>query len=403
MDKKPFETGFQLGGRTDLTQADTTQKDTVQADTPQKDLTQADELLESYGSQVQELKLLSQKLVLPQAVSTAVENEARTMVNTPATGAVGGATIAVSKKARPPRVPVQRPLRYVSVAAATVFALLGVAVVGGALTNQTQHTGDSGAGIAASSVSQNVNSFMLTAYAKGSELTSNTHLAIPGFGTNLSYSEGENNTIKIDATFDFSAEGQNIKTLTYELEGSDGGEGYPARVGEVRYWFDNIEIPQSGQGTPQWQSSAMFTVDYNAQARAANGIQRNLSMILAQTPQLKAAFDELKALSYQEVPNATYYEALAKVEEEVRKLYAQELQKITIKMTATFEDGTQATSRYRISPTQDAAEVYTAYQQKFNELMLAQEQNPSDTSYSAQIEKLMTQGAPQIFVIELVE
>lgn len=398
MDKKPFETGFQLDGRTDLTQADTPQKDITQ-----KDTTQADELMESYGSQVQELKFLSQKLVLPQAVSTAVENEARTMANTSATGAVGGATNAASKKARLPRAPVQRPLRYVSVAAATVFALLGVTVVGGALTNQTQHAGGSGAGIAASSVSQNVNSFMLTAYARGSELTSNTHLAIPGFGTDLSYSEGENNTIKIDATFDFSAEGQNIKTLTYELEGSDGREGYPARAGEVRYWFDNIEIPQSGQGTPQWQSSAMFTVDYNAQARAANGIQRNLSMILAQTPQLKAALDELKALSYQEVPNATYYEAVAKVQEEVRKLYAQELQKITIKMTATFEDGTQATSRYRISPTQDAAEVYTAYQQKFTELMLAQEQNPSDTSYSAQIEKLMTQEAPQIFVIELVE
>ena len=55
----------------------------------------------------------------------------------------------------------------------------------------------------------------------------------------------------------------------------------------------------------------------------------------------------------------------------VAELFAEELAKTTLAMTATFDDGSKQTKRYSFSPREDYAQTYDDYLTEEDEALLA--------------------------------
>ena len=241
------------------------------------------------------------------------------------------------------------------------------------------------------------NWFALTAYAEGTEEAEGERLALgETFGGNISWSGGVDpatdgdDLLMVSTSLNLSCTGNNVDTLTYQLEGDN------VQTGADAYSTPGIWIFQSdreGSGPV-----ASFTVDYEWQD--TQSLQALLTgrlayyAVYANIPvpdDLVPTLLELQEIAETQIERSedaadsdgsfelveTEEESLREMElrhrasVRVAELFAEELAKTTLAMTATFDDGSKQTKRYSFSPREDYAQTYDDYLTEEDEALLA--------------------------------
>lgn len=235
------------------------------------------------------------------------------------------------------------------------------------------------------------NWFALTAYAEGTEGAEGERLALgETFGGNISWSGGVDpatdgdDLLMVSTSLNLSCTGNNVDTLTYQLEGDN------VQTGADAYSTPGIWIFQSdreGSGPV-----ASFTVDYEWQD--TQSLQALLTgrlayyAVYANIPvpdDLVLTLLELQEIAETQMERSEGSETIIETDEEqqreaelmrqvgvrVAELFAEELAKTTLAMTATFDDGSEQTKRYSFSPREDYAQTYDDYLTEEDEALLA--------------------------------
>lgn len=235
------------------------------------------------------------------------------------------------------------------------------------------------------------NWFALTAYAEGTEEAEGERLALgETFGGNISWSGGVDpatdgdDLLMVSTSLNLSCTGNNVDTLTYQLEGDN------VQTGADAYSTPGIWIFQSdreGSGPV-----ASFTVDYEWQD--TQSLQALLTgrlayyAVYANIPvpdDLVPIFLELQEIGEAQMERSEGSETIIETDEEqqreaelmrqvgvrVAEFFADELAKTTLVMTATFNDGSEQTKRYSFSPREDYAQTYDDYLTEEDEALLA--------------------------------
>ena len=221
------------------------------------------------------------------------------------------------------------------------------------------------------------NWFALTAYAEGDEEGDGARLALgETFGGRISWSGGVdpatngNDLLMAHTELNLSCTGDNVDTLTYRLEGDNVGTSTDA------YFRPGIWIFQSnyeGSGPV-----ASFTVDYDSQD--TQSLQALLTgrgayyAVYANVPvpdDLVPVFLELQEVGDTEEESPRRIELMHQVEVRAAELFAEELAKTTLVMTATFNDSTEQTKRYSFSPRENFVQIYDDYLTEDDEATLA--------------------------------
>ncbi|OUO58869.1 hypothetical protein [Olsenella sp. An270] len=211
------------------------------------------------------------------------------------------------------------------------------------------------------------NWFALTAYAEGTEEPDGSRLALgETFGGRISWAGGVDpesdgdDLLMVHTELNLSCTGDNVDTLTYQLEGDSVGTSVDV------YFKPGIWIFQSdyeGSGPV-----ANFTVDYDSQD--TQSLQALLTgrlayyAIYANIPvpdDLVPVFLELQETEGTEEESSRLLELMNQVEVRAAELFAEELAKTTLVMTATFNDGSEQTKRYSFSPREDYTQIYANY------------------------------------------
>lgn len=235
------------------------------------------------------------------------------------------------------------------------------------------------------------NWFALTAYAEGAEEPDGSRLALgEKFGGRISWSGGVDpatsvsELLMVSTEFNLACTGDNVDTLTYRLEGDN------ILTGADIYTCPGLWMFQSdaeGVGTVEG-----FTVEYGDQDTTGlpSGVSENAThyAIHANVPFEKG--DEIweliaKLLNVDPetgehvTPEVTGYYEGARYRNELMnqvalyaaELFAEELAKATLVMTATFNDGSEQTKRYSFSPREDYTKIYADYLEEDWEAYLA--------------------------------
>lgn len=258
------------------------------------------------------------------------------------------------------------------------------------------------------------NWFALTAYAEGTEEPDGSRLALgEKFGGHIGWAGGVdpatngNDLIMASTELNLSCTGDNVDTLTYQLEGDSVGPSVDV------YSKPGIWIFQSnyeGRGPV-----ASFTVDYDSQD--TQSLQALLTgraayyAVYANIPvpdDLVPVFLEMQEIAETVDERSEGGETLIETDEEQRRnaelrnqasvrvaeLFAEELAKTTLVMTATFNDGSEQTKRYSFSPREDYTQIYASYLEEDWEACLA-----GDDARRTEL----TQNPPSLYLITEVE
>ena len=240
------------------------------------------------------------------------------------------------------------------------------------------------------------NWFALTAYAEGTEGPNGSRLALgETFGGHISWAGGVDpesdgdDLLMVHTELNLSCTGNNVDTLTYQLEGDSVGTSADV------YFKPGIWIFQSdheGSGPV-----AHFTVDYDSQD--TQSLQALLTgrlayyAIYANIPvpdDLVPVFLELQETEGTEEDSSRLLELMNQVEVRAAELFAEELAKTTLVMTATFNDGSEQTKRYSFSPREDYTQIYADYLKEDWEAYLA-----GDDACRTEL----TQNPPSLYLI----
>lgn len=255
------------------------------------------------------------------------------------------------------------------------------------------------------------NWFALTAYAEGTEGAEGERLALgETFGGNISWSGGVDpatdgdDLLMVSTSLNLSCTGNNVDTLTYQLEGDN------VQTGADAYSTPGIWIFQSdreGSGPV-----ASFTVDYDSQD--TQSLQALLTgrlayyAVYANIPvpdDLVPIFLELQEIGEAQMERSEGSETIIETDEEeqqreaelmrqvgvrVAEFFAEELAKTTLVMTATFNDGSEQTKRYSFSPREDYTQIYADYLEEDWEACLA-----GDDARRTEL----TQNPPSLYLI----
>ena len=258
------------------------------------------------------------------------------------------------------------------------------------------------------------NWFALTAYAEGTEGPDGSRLALgERFGGHIGWAGGVdpatngNDLIMASTELNLSCTGDNVDTLTYRLEGDNVGTDVDT------YFKPGIWIFQS-----YYEDSgpvASFTVDYDSQD--TQSLQAFLTgraayyAVYANIPvpnDLVPVFLELQEIGEAQMERSEGSETIIETDEEqqretelrnqvsvrVAELFAEELAKTTLVMTATFNDGSEQTKRYSFSPREDYTQIYAGYLEEDWEAYLAGDD-------ARRIE--LTQNPPSLYLITEAE
>lgn len=236
------------------------------------------------------------------------------------------------------------------------------------------------------------NWFALTAYAEGTEEAEGERLALgETFGGNISWSGGvdpesdRDDLLMVHTELNLSCTGDNVDTLTYRLERDDVGTNTDV-YSKPGIWIFQSDYEGSGP-------VASFTVDYDSQD--TQSLQALLTgrlayyAVYANIPvpdDLVPIFLELQEIGEAQMERSEGSETIIETDEEeeqreaelmrrvgvrVAELFAEELAKTTLVMTATFNDGSKQTKRYSFSPREDYAQTYDDYLTEEDEALLA--------------------------------
>lgn len=254
------------------------------------------------------------------------------------------------------------------------------------------------------------NWFALTAYAEGTEEAEGERLALgETFGGSISWSGGVDpatdgdDLLMVSTSLNLSCTGNNVDTLTYQLEGDN------VQTGADAYSTPGIWIFQSdyeGSGPV-----ASFTVDYDSQD--TQSLQALLTgrlayyAVYANIPvpdDLVPIFLELQEIGEAQMERSEGSETIIETDEEqqreaelmrqvgvrVAEFFADELAKTTLVMMATFNDGSEQTKRYSFSPREDYTQIYADYLEEDWEACLA-----GDDARRTEL----TQNPPSLYLI----
>ena len=225
------------------------------------------------------------------------------------------------------------------------------------------------------------NWFALTAYAEGTEEADGSRLALGDkFGGHINWGGGVNpatstsELLLISTVLNLACTGKNVDTLTYRLEGDNvlTGDDINTRPG---LWLFQSDAETAGV-------VESFTVGYDDQAITsptdeASGGSTHYD-VYANVPfekgdELWELLAELQSVDPETGEHATrevtgYYEGTHHQKEltnqvalHAAELFAEELAKATLVMTATFNNGSEQTKRYSFAPREDYTQIYADY------------------------------------------
>lgn len=271
------------------------------------------------------------------------------------------------------------------------------------------------------------NWFALTAYAEGTEGGDGSRLALgETFGGHISWGgdvdpEGAgDDLLMIFTELNLTCTGDNVDTLTYRLEGDNVLTARDSVSEDNALTQPGIWIQWATTYRPGEQSSGpveSFTVDYENQhpnglldflagTNASYSVYANVTV----PDDLVPVFLEIQAINETQTErskdnvNPDGSITTVETEEEIHRqmeldhqvsmraaeLFAEELAKAALVMTATFNDGTRQTKRYSFSPCEDFAQVYDDYLTEDDEAYLA-----GDNSRRQEL----TQNPPSLYLI----
>ena len=237
------------------------------------------------------------------------------------------------------------------------------------------------------------NWFALTAYAEGTEGPDGSRLALgETFGGRISWAGGVDpesdgdDLLMVHTELNLSCTGDNVDTLTYQLEGDSVGASVDV------YFKPGIWIFQSdyeGSGPV-----ASFTVDYDSQD--TQSLQALLTgraayyAVYANIPVPDDLVPVFLELQETEEGSSRLLELMNQVGVRAAELFAEELSRTTLVMTATFNDGSEQTKRYSFSPREDYTQIYADYLKEDWEACLA-----GDEARRTEL----TQNPPSLYLI----
>ncbi len=254
------------------------------------------------------------------------------------------------------------------------------------------------------------NWFALTAYAEGTRTPDGSRLALgEKFGGYINWSGGvdpatsASELLMVSTEFNLACTGDNVDTLTYRLEGDNilAGADIYTRPG---LWM--FQSDAEGTGTVEG-----FTIEYGSQDTMGllDGISGNATYyaIYANVPfekgseiwELIAKLLNVDPETGEHVtPEVTgYYEGTRyrneltnQVALYAAELFAAELAKATLVMTATFDDGSEQTKRYSFAPREGYTQIYADYLEEGWEAYLA-----GDDARRTEL----TQNPPSLYLI----
>lgn len=268
------------------------------------------------------------------------------------------------------------------------------------------------------------NWFALTAYAAGTEEPDGSRLALgETFGGRIGWAGGVdpttngNDLIMASTELNLSCTGDNVDTLTYQLEGDNVLTADGATEDEI-YFSSGIWIQWATTYRPGEKSSGpvdSFTVDYENQdpnglldALAGTNASYSVYANIPVPDDLVPVFLEMQEISETVAERSEGSETIVETDEEqqrntelmdqvgvrVAELFADELAKTTLVMTAAFNDGSEQTKRYSFAPREDYTQIYADYLEEDREASLA-----GDAARRTEL----TQNPPSLYLITEAE
>ncbi|MBM6676463.1 hypothetical protein H6A07_06865 [Olsenella uli] len=334
---------------------------------------------------LEQFRTRARKVTLPEDVRESVLDEIR---------------VDRGERARGPR----RPRRERRVVTRRTFVRVGAVAAGGVVAFLGANA------LVNHAAGKRGNWFALTAYAEGTEEPDGSRLALgETFGGHISWAGGVDpesdgdDLLMVHTELNLSCTGDNVDTLTYQLEGDSVGPSVDV------YFKPGIWIFQSdyeGSGPV-----ANFTVDYDSQD--TQSLQALLTgrlayyAVYANIPvpdDLVPVFLEMQEISETVAKRSEGSETIIETDEEqqrntelrnqvgvrVAELFAEELAKTTLVMTATFNDGSEQTKHYSFSPREDYTQIYADYLEEDWEAYLA-----GDDARRTEL----TQNPPSLYLI----
>ena len=354
---------------------------------------------------LEQFRTRARKVTLPEDVRESVLDEIR---------------VEKGERARSPRRPRREQrgvtrrtfVRAGAVAAGGIVAFLGV----NALMNHA--AGKRG------------NWFALTAYAEGTEEPDGSRLALgETFGGHISWAGGVDpesdgdDLLMVHTELNLSCTGDNVDTLTYRLEGDNVLTADGATEDEI-YFVPGIWIQWATTYRPGEKSSGpvdSFTVDYENQhpnglldalagTNASYSVYANIPVpddlvpVFLEMQEISEAQSERSRDNVNPDGSVTTIETDEEISREneldrqvgvrAAELFAEELAKVTLVMTAAFSDGSEQTKRYSFAPREDYTQIYADYLQEDWEAYLA-----GDDARRTEL----TQNPPSLYLITEAE
>ena len=283
-------------------------------------------------------------------------------------------------------------LRWGAVAAGVAAAVLGASGLERVLS-PTEIQGDGGA-------PASHDAFTLTAYAKGTEETPGTVLAVGDFGRRGSLSGGDDGSWRYAASFDLSCTSQGIASLTYTLVGDHAGISEDTSVPHL--FFEEFASSET-----EHSSAAGTSITIEGDAAADPGlshedgmyITRTIVACIPQSAELARLDQELMGqdATDTEEQRRGWLEAWAQVELFLARSFADLLSQGTLEVEAAFTDGASQEQRYAIRPTEDFESSLGSYLEVCNEFDLAHWDDDSDDLPERREQE--TGGYPSLYTI----
>lgn len=250
------------------------------------------------------------------------------------------------------------------------------------------------------------NWFALTAYAESAEGPNGSRLALgETFGGHISWSGGVDeggggNLMTISTELDLTCTGDNVDTFTYRLEGdnvlTDRDLSESDTYTSPGIWIQWATTYREGEKSSGPVES--FTVDYENQR--PNGLfdvlagtnacyavyanvpvpddlvplfleRREISEAQRERSKDSAGADGSATAVETEEESLRTMEFYRQVGVRAAELFAEELAKTSLVMTAAFDDGSDQTKRYGFAPRENFAQVYDDYLAADDEAYLA--------------------------------
>ena len=267
-----------------------------------------------------------------------------------------------------PRGTVARGLRPVGWYVATGCAVAAVALVAlgiSGIVTSTNTREDNSAATAPTTP----NSFTLAAYAGEVPLAGTEEMAMESgdWSTILGYTEVpiDGDTVTCDLGLNLTCTGSNIKTLTYQIEGS----GFAFAL------HKEVPDPETTYRTEVTVSTTWKTTPQELEDYPETGTLPNVRVKLDKTEEIERAMDRCEELreqypfkgqgdaSWSAIPDdvkQAIRDANTDLDVAVRTAAANRLPEATLSVTATFTDGSEQTHSYRLAPVKDFEERYRA-------------------------------------------